>query len=657
MRPDWPHHENRTLSGYWEINGVKAHRLLESGTEGVLLSPEFTRATGMKTFALEQPIALQLACIGSRSTINYGTNTTIKFGHKLYDKYFDIANVKYYDTILGMPFLRKLGITLDFTSPGAVQIGNEIVPIGKTPVDDELPTEGQRPKASLSREPHWLIEARRTTRQSYNRRERRTHLAMRALGKKKEIPRAAGPNHRLQRLMVSQRVVLTDNDIPRLHEEWMDKINDLVNGIPLELPPLREVNHEINLVDPAKHIRYRLPKCPEQFHEDLSAKIERYTTAEWWVPAVAHQAVPMLCVPKKNNTLRAVFDLREQNENMVKDVTPFPDQDIIRNDIARATYRTKLDMSEAYEQIRMDPADVSKTAFTTILSTFRSQVMQMGDCNAPSTFQHLMTAIFHDCIGLFVHVYMDDIFIFSCLIKEHEKHLGIVFDRLRKNHLFLSKKQVDLYSERVECLSHSIDNQGIHADADKMQRVQEWRTPRTYNDVQRFLGLVQYLAHYMPDVSAYTTPLAVCIRNNHPFEWTPLLDKCLQSIKALACKVPILRLVDPKNPDPIWVITDGSKSGVGAVYGQGPEWQTCRPAGFLSKKFSVAQQHYRTHKHETIVMLEALIKWEDKLLGRKFTLVTDHKGLEYFETQKGPVRQTSSMVGVPLPFQLHHHAR
>jgi hypothetical protein len=60
----------------------------------------------------------------------------------------------------------------------------------------------------------------------------------------------------------------------------MDKITDLVSGIPLELPPLRKVNHEINLVDPTKRIRYRLPKCPEHFREDLSAKIERYTTVE-----------------------------------------------------------------------------------------------------------------------------------------------------------------------------------------------------------------------------------------------------------------------------------------------------------------------------------------------------------------------------------------
>ena len=79
---------------------------------------------------------------------------------------------------------------------------------------------------------------------------------------------------------------------------------------------------------------------------------------------------------------------------MVKDVTPFPDQDIICNDMARAAYRSRLDMSEVYEQICIVPEHVHKTAFATVLGMFRSQVMQMGDCNAPSTFQRLMTAIF-----------------------------------------------------------------------------------------------------------------------------------------------------------------------------------------------------------------------------------------------------------------------
>ena len=108
---------------------------------------------------------------------------------------------------------------------------------------------------------------------------------------------------------------------------------------------------------------------------------------------------------------------------MWKDVTPFPDQDPIRHDIAGAKFRSKLDMTEAYEQMCIRPEDVGKTTFSTIFSMFQSQVMQMGDCNAPSTFQRLMTTIFRDFLRRFVHVYLDDIFIYSQSIQEHIEHI------------------------------------------------------------------------------------------------------------------------------------------------------------------------------------------------------------------------------------------
>ena len=116
-----------------------------------------------------------------------------------------------------------------------------------------------------------------------------------------------------------------------------------------------------------------------------------------------------------------------QNENTGKDISPFLDQDTIRHDVAHAAYRSKLDMSEVYEQIRVRNKDVPKMAFATIFGTFVSQVMQQGDCNAPSTFQRLMTSVLHNFITRFVHVYLDDIFIYSLTIEEHEKHLAQVF--------------------------------------------------------------------------------------------------------------------------------------------------------------------------------------------------------------------------------------
>ena len=169
---------------------------------------------------------------------------------------------------------------------------------------------------------------------------------------------------------------------------------------------------------------------------------------------------------------------------------------------------------------------------------------------------------------------------------------------------------------------------------DYMPTLIRWHMPKNLKEVQRFLGLVQYLAHFMPDITAYTGPLSAICRNRQPFYWKPLHKACFNNIKAIACKSPILKPIDPQLPDPIWVICDTSMSGIGVMYGQGETWQTCRPAGFMSKKFTAVQMNYCVFEMETIAILEALLKWEDKLLGQKITVVTDHKALEFFKTQK-----------------------
>ena len=295
--------------------------------------------------------------------------------------------------------------------------------------------------------------------------------------------------------------------------------------------------------------------------------------------------MPMLCILKKNSTLHTIFDLSQQNENTWKDVTPFPDQDAIHHDIVQAKFRSKLDMAEAYEQMCIRPEDVCKMTVSTIFSTFQSWVMWMGDCNAPSTFQQLMTAIFWEFLERFIHVYLDNIFIYSQSIREHIEHIMKVLQWLKESQFYLSKSKLDLFSDKTDCLGHVIDDNGIHAELDKMQWIREWRVPWNYNNIQKFLGLVQYLALYMPDITAYTTPLSGLVQNNWTFQWTPLLDKCFQSIKVIATWLLILKPVDLNKNEPVWVITDSSWMGISAMYGQGKDWDTCQPAGFLLKKF------------------------------------------------------------------------
>jgi hypothetical protein len=117
-----------------------------------------------------------------------------------------------------------------------------------------------------------------------------------------------------------------------------------------------------------------------------------------------------------------------------------------------------------------------------------SRTMQQGDKNCLATFQRLMNNTFSDMIGVFIHCYQDDIFVYSNTLEEHEEHLQWVFDRLREHKLFLSSnlKKIDLLSTWMDCLGFFIDDEGIHLDPSKIDKIASWRIPRNYHDVQKF---------------------------------------------------------------------------------------------------------------------------------------------------------------------------
>jgi len=386
-------------------------------------------------------------------------------------------------------------------------------------------------------------------------------------------------------------------------------------------------------MDDNKQYKYFTPRCSNSLCDELHAKINRYVNAGWWEPRSVTQAAPLLCIPKKDGKLRTVVDARRWNDNTVKDVTPLPDQEVIREDVAQAKYRSKIDLTDAYEQVRVRVEDVEKNAFATITGTFVSHIMWIGDCNAPATFQRLMTTIFRDAIGRSMHVYLDNIFVHSNTIEEHKEHLCLMFEWLREHQLYLKWAKCDLYADRVDCLRHIINKEGIHVDTDKVARIREWRTPWNYNDIQCFIGLVNYIGTFLPDISAYTGPLMAMTQNGALFHWCPLHQQCFNMIKHICEKAPVIQPIEPQTKEPIWLICDTSKSGVGAMYGQGPTWKNCHPAGFMSKKFTTAQQNYAVHKLETLAILEALLKWEDKLIRYDIHIITDHKALEFFKTQ------------------------
>src|SRR6266702_5407384 len=180
--------------------------------------------------------------------------------------------------------------------------------------------------------------------------------------------------------------------------------------------------------------------------------------------------------------------------------SPLPDPEGILRRTVSKKYRSLMDGRDAYEQIRIEPSHVERTAVTTPDGNMVSQVIQMGDCNSPATYQALMNHIFSPYIGRFMDVYLDDIVIYSDTLKEHVEHVKIIIDILKREQLFLSKNKLQFLRPELKVLGRLITDDGIRMDPEKVDSIINWKIPTNWDLLRGFLGSVGYLANDIPNV-------------------------------------------------------------------------------------------------------------------------------------------------------------
>ena len=233
-----------------------------------------------------------------------------------------------------------------------------------------------------------------------------------------------------------------------LRKKWIKKFKPTYGPPPPELPPLWAVNHSIPLINPDARYMQRQPRCPTALMPLLREKTQRYLQAGWWKLAHGRNAIPLLSIPKAGAELRlrTVVDARECNANTIIDSTPLPNQDLIRDVVASHKYVSVIDMSDAYEQMHVEPEEVPRTLFSSPFGMFISNNLQQGDGNGPSSWQRLMTYMFHERIAVQVWVYIDDIYIFTNTIPNHENALEYVLKCLIDDKLYISPKKLRPYT-------------------------------------------------------------------------------------------------------------------------------------------------------------------------------------------------------------------
>jgi Reverse transcriptase (RNA-dependent DNA polymerase) len=307
---------------------------------------------------------------------------------------------------------------------------------------------------------------------------------------------------------------LSRADILLQHEKQLKaKFSDC---FPTDIPPVHEmpsnVYHRFKLKNPTKLVKCCAYACPRKYREAWHTLLDQHLAAGRIRESSSSYASPAFIIPKADPTVlpRWVNDYRQLNVNTVPDHYPLPRVDSILSDCAKGKIWSKLDMTNSFLQTLVHPDDIHLTAVLTPFGLYEWLVMPMGCRNAPATHQRRMNLALQHLIGRICHVYLDDIVIWSQSLSEHVINVCHIFQALRDAHLYCSNKKMTLFTDELDFLGHVISARGIEVDPKKVEKIINWPTPVCAKGVCSFLGLVRYLALFLPNLAEYTcvlTPL------------------------------------------------------------------------------------------------------------------------------------------------------
>ncbi|SCV70790.1 BQ2448_3552 [Microbotryum intermedium] len=433
--------------------------------------------------------------------------------------------------------------------------------------------------------------------------------------------------------------------------------NEFSDRFPADIPPVSQyeskVRHRIALKPGMKTPRQPTYGTPMRWRTAWRRLLDQHLAAGRLRPSSSEYSSPAFIIPKKGMDTdpsimpRWVNDYRILNAATVPDRTPFPLPDEILSVSARARFWSKIDMTNSFFQTKMAEEDIPKTAVATPWGLFEWVVMPMGLSNAPATHQRRVNEALSNLIGKSCFVYLDDITIFSNTIEEHQTHVREVLEALRRADLYCSPKKTELFTTSCDFLGHVISRNGIAADQSKVDRIVEWPRPRTVTELRGFLGLVQYLRKFINGLAQHTKPLSDLTSKNANVRlmWGVEQERHFNAIKAIVTSLPCLKPIDHTElADPLWVMTDASNVGIGAVLLQGQDWRKAHPVAYWSRQYISAEANYPTHEQELLAVVGALRQWRVNLMGVHFTVLTDHESLKYLKTQENLSKRQARWV-------------
>lgn len=361
-------------------------------------------------------------------------------------------------------------------------------------------------------------------------------------------------------------------------------------------------------------------KIPFALHDRLKEElsnmeklgvIEKVIKPTKWVNSI-------VLVEKPNGKLRLCLDPRNLNVAVKRPHYPYPTFDDLRSKIAGATIFSKFDANSGYWMIPLDSESSDLCTFNTPFGRYKFLRLPYGINSSGEIFHRTMSELFEGLPG--VIVYIDDILVYGSNEKEHNQRLESVFKRAQEINLKFNKSKCQFGVKEVKYLGHIFNEKGVSPDMSKIEAITKISSPKNVKELQRFLGMVNYLGSFIPNLSTETNMLRDLLKKQNSWQWSPMHEQQFTKLKSIICHTPVLVHYDVKKQ--IRMSVDASKDTVGAVI-----FHDKNPIAYASKSLTQCQENYAQIEKELYAIVFGCKKFHQYVYGKPVYVETDHQPL------------------------------
>ena len=218
-----------------------------------------------------------------------------------------------------------------------------------------------------------------------------------------------------------------------------------------------------------------------------------------------------------------------------------------------------------------------------------------------------------------VIIYINDFLIYGDE-ESHDKQLGAVLERAQQIGLKFNKEKCQFCVSQVKYLGHIFNKEGMSMDPLRSKAIKELPEPKNLKDLQRFLGMINFIGSYISNLSLRTTQLRSLLRKDIKWQWTQSHRDEFIALKEVVASTPVLIYLDPSKE--ITLSVDASKDALGAVI-----IHENRPIAYASTTLRNTQSVYSQIEKELLAVVYGCLKFHQYIYGREVTVHTDHKPL------------------------------